>query len=392
MRPTLPFERPRPLAPPPEYARLRAEAPVAPVLAPDGRPAWLVTSYDAAAAVLGDRRFGLAPAGEAQPGNDTLFQDGEAHARLRRLVAKAFAPRTLTALRPRVGKLAGELVAAMTGPRADLVEDLATPLSIGVIGELLGVRAAERDRFRALADAAGEADFFFGGEEEVAAAARAWEALGAYAAELVEARRRDPGDDLLSTLVGVRDADDGRLGDAELVAMVTTIVSGGYVSARNAIAVAALRLLAEDRLADAAGPAGAPDAVVDEVLRMQSGLTGEPFPRYAHEDVTLAGTRIAAGDLVLVRLEAAHRDPAHFPDPDRFVPGRRSSPLLVFGHGAHYCLGAVPARAQVAAALDALARQRPGLRLDGPVEAIEWIETGPDLGPKAVPVVLHEVD
>ncbi|WP_063780932.1 cytochrome P450 [Nonomuraea sp. SBT364] len=386
MRPMLPFVRPHPLAPPPEYARLRAESPVAPVPAPDGRPAWLVTSYDAVAAVLGERRFGLAPAGSEQAGNDTLFQDGEAHARLRRLVSRAFGPRALTALRPRVEELAGELVEAMAGPRAELVGQLATPLSIGVIGELLGVRAGDRARLRALADAASAVDFVFGGEPEPAAAARAWQALGEYAAELVEDRRRDPGDDLLSTLIGVRDAGDGRLGDAELVAMVTTIVSGGYLSARNAVAVAALRLLAENRMPDAAGPGAAMSAVVDEVLRMQAGLTGEPFPRYAHEDLTLAGVRIAAGDLVLVRLEAAHRDPARFPEPDRFLPGRRSGPLLVFGHGPHYCLGAALARAEVAAALGALARRLPGLRLDGPLERIEWSRTGPDAGPEAVPV------
>ena len=108
---TLPFDRPDPMEPPPAYARLRAGAPVTRVIAPDGRPAWLVTSYDAAARVLGDRRFGLAPPGQAHPGNETLFQDGEPHLRLRRLVAKAFSPRAVAGLGPLVERLAGDQVA-----------------------------------------------------------------------------------------------------------------------------------------------------------------------------------------------------------------------------------------------------------------------------------------
>ncbi|MFB4278131.1 cytochrome P450 [Nonomuraea sp. MTCD27] len=386
---TLPFDRPGPLSPPPEYARLRETAPVARVRTPDGRPAWLVTSYDAVTTVLSDRRFGLAPPGAAYPGNDTLFQDGAAHARLRRLVSKAFSPRGVEVLRGRAERLADEHVAALAtaGPPAELVAGLAAPLSITVIGELLGVELGDRDRFRAVADAASGADFVFGTEEEVARAARGWEGLAAYAATLVEARREAPGDDLLSSLIAVRDAEDGRLSDGELVAMTATIVSAGYLSARNAMSTAALRLLTEGRLAGLAG--ATPEelgATVEEVLRMQAGLTGEPFPRYAQTGLDLAGAAIAAGDLVLVRLEAAHRDPRHFAAPDTFQPERRSSPSLVFGHGLHYCLGAPLARLELAAALGALAQRLPGLRLTGSVEDVEWVRDGVDLGPAALHV------
>ncbi|UBU18106.1 cytochrome P450 [Nonomuraea gerenzanensis] len=390
----LPFDRPTPLAPPPEYARLRDTTPVAPVQTPDGRRAWLVTSYDAVAAVLSDRRFRLAPPGSAYPGNDTLFQDGEAHARLRRLVSKAFGPRTVEGMRVRVEQVADERVAALAanGPPADLVAGLAAPLSITVMGELLGVDPGDREHVRELAGAGGT-DFVFGDEEEVARAAQAWEGLTSYAATLVGVRRAAPGDDLLSSLIGVRDAEDGRLSDGELVAMVATIVAAGYLSARNAISTAVLRLLAEGEaarvastgLGDAAGPRL--DAVVEEVLRLQSGLTGEPFPRFAQTDLDLAGVPIRAGDLVLVRLEAAHRDPRHFAGPDTFAPGRSSSPSLVFGHGVHYCLGAPLARLEVGAALAALARRLPGLRLAGTVDDIAWAHDGADRGPAALPVL-----
>ncbi|GAA3689488.1 cytochrome P450 [Nonomuraea antimicrobica] len=382
----LPFDRPDPLVPPPEYARLRETEPVAPVRTPDGRTAWLVTSYEAVAAVLSDRRFGLAPPGVPHEGNDTLFQDGEAHARLRRLVSKAFGPRAVDGLRARVERLAGEHVAALakTGPPADLVAGLAAPMSITAISELLGVEIGDRERFHAIAGGTGGADFVFGAPEELAQAAQAWEELAAYAATLVEARRAALGDDLLSSLIAVRDADDGRLSDGELVAMAATIVSAGYLSARNAISTAALHLLAEDRLPDAADP-GQLAATVEEVLRLQSGRTGEPFPRYAQADLDLAGARIAAGDLVLVRLEAAHRDPRHFDEPDALRPERHAGsgagPSLVFGHGMHYCLGAPLARLEVAAALGALARRLPGLRLRDPVDQIVWARDGVDFGP-----------
>ncbi|WP_043625629.1 cytochrome P450 [Nonomuraea candida] len=395
---TLPFDRPDPLTPPPQYARLRAEAPVARVRLPDGRPAWLVTSYDAVATVLSDRRFGLVPPGASYPGNETLFQDGEAHARLRRLVSKAFGPRAVEGMRGRVERLADEHAAALarSGPPADVVAGLAAPLSVTVIGELLGVDACDRERFGALAGSGGGADFVFGDEAELAAAARAWEDLTAYAATLVAARRAAPRDDLLSSLIAVRDAGDGRLSDGELVAMAATIVSAGHLSARNAISAAVLRLLSGTDGApggargawaalareDGAGRA----ALVEEVLRLQAGVTGEPFPRYAQTGLDLAGTPIGAGDLVLVRLEAAHHDPAHFPDPGALLPGRRSSPSLAFGHGVHYCLGAPLARLEVGAALGALARRLPGLRLADPADKVEWVRDGVDLGPAALHV------
>lgn len=418
---TLPLDRPDPMAPPPVYARLRESTPVAPVQTPDGGRAWLVTSYEAVAEVLSDRRYGLTPPGAEVTGNDTLFQDGEAHTRLRRLVSKAFGPRSVAALRPRVEHLADAYVAALAdgGPPADLVSGLATPLSITVISELLGVELHDRERFRDLADAVSAVDLVSGSEEDLAAAAEAYNALTGYAGELVAAKREAPGDDLLSALIGVRDADDGRLSDAELSAMITVIVGAGYQSAANAVSTGAIRLLMEGRLS-ALAPSQAPaqvqasdrapscakdaragwtaakgqvdtagqvDAVVQEVLRMQAGRTGEPFPRYAQEDVEPAGVRVQAGDMVLVRLEAAHRDPAHFADPDRFHPERRSSPPLVFGHGMHYCLGAPLARLELTAALSALARRLPGLKLRGPVEDIEWTGNGTDAGPQAVHVI-----
>jgi cytochrome P450 len=388
---TLPFERPGVLEPPPAYAELRRSAPVARVTTPDGTQAWLVTSYDGVAAVLADPRFGVAPLGGGDPGNHTLFQDGDGHARLRRLVSAVFTPRHVDSMRSRIEALAADHVAAMAaaGPPADLVDALAAPLSITTISELLGIPAEERAQLRRWADTALTVDMSDmsvpTGELDGEAMQRAWEALSGYAAELVATRRSEPGDDLMGALIGVHDAQDGRLSGDELTAMVTTLVSAGYLSTCNVMSVAVIHLVVTGRLASLAGVPDQLDATVEEVLRHQSGVTGEVLPRWAHEDVELGETRIAAGEMVLARLEAANRDPARFPDPDRFVP-ERPNPHLAFGRGPHHCLGAALARMEIRAALHALAVRLPGLRLRDPVEDIPWIHGFVDSGPAALHV------
>ncbi|MEV4754855.1 cytochrome P450 [Micromonospora sp. NPDC049559] len=395
--PALPFDRPNPLEPPPAYAELRDRAPVARVVTPEGQPAWLVTSYDAAATVLADPRFAVTPPGGGYPGNDSLFQDGPAHARLRRLVGRAFTPRHLAGLRPRVEEAAAGHVAAMVaaGPPADLVAALAAPLSIAVVGELLGVRIDEHARLRRLADAAltGKAPDPDGvravqpdGRPGVVLVEQAWAELAAYAAELVAAKRDRLADDLLSALITVRDAEDGRLGDGELVTMVTTLVASGYLSSCNAICTGVAQLAVAGRLSDLTGDDERVESAVEEVLRHQSGLTGEALPRWARQDLDLAGVRVAAGEMLLVRLAAANRDPARFPYPDRFDPDRKPNPHLAFGRGPHHCLAAPLARIEVAAALRALALGLPGLRLAGPVEEIPWVDGAVDSGPTALHV------
>lgn len=377
------------MQPPPAYAQLRAENPVAAVVTAEGHPAWLVTSYDAVATVLSDPRFTVTPPGAEESSKGTLLQDGDEHARLRRLVGKAFTARSVTKLRPRVAELAARqtTVVADSDPPADLVSTFAAPLSIAVISELLGVSIDERDHFRDLADAASAADPFVHDAEAAATAARTWGALSEFCTGLIAAKRRNRGDDLLSVLIDVRDAEDGRLGDDELTSMVTTIVAAGYLTACNAMTVGVIQLLRSERmrgLADAEPDNF--DAVVEEVLRLQTGLTGEPFPRWAREDVTVEGTRVAAGDLLLVRLGAASRDPAHFADPDRLALDRADRPHFAFGRGPHHCLGAALARIEVGAALRALSQQFPALQLHGCVDDVVWTRSHADAGPKALHV------
>lgn len=385
--PTLPFDRPDPLQPPPAYAELQKQAPVVACRTADGRPAWLVTSYDAVAAVLGDQRFGVTPPGGNAGEGATLLQDGEPHLRLRRLVGKAFTPRRIEQLRPRIEELAAEWAdrLAAGGRSGDLVSGFAAPLSISVIGELLGVAIEERDRFREVMDAASAVDV--SAEDGPTEAERAWGEVGRYVGGLIAEKRARLGDDLLSDLIRARDGDDGRLSDYELTTLVLAILASGYLTATSAMSVGATLLVTEGRLARLAeADADEVTAEVEEIVRLQIGLIGEVFPRWAHADVELAGVAIAAGDLVLPRLGAANRDPAYFTDPDALRTDRAADRHLAFGRGPHHCLGAAVARAEIAAALRALARRVPTLALRGSVHDIAWVHGQSDRGPVAIHV------
>lgn len=293
-------------------------------------------------------------------------------------------------MRPHIERLAGERVAAFAAsrPPADLAAGLAAPLSTQVIGDLLGVTLGDRDRFHTLVETLGSVDPFTGDPDAATAAARAWADLTRYTAGLVAAKHNEPGDDLLSALTAVRDARDGRLSDDELIGMATTLVAAGHQTARNAISAGTIQLVTENLLPDlAAAPPERVDAIVDEVLRRLVGQIGEPFPRWAREDIEVEGAPVRTGDLVLVRLEAANHDPRHFTDPEGFIPGRPSTKAHVsFGRGPHHCLGASLARVELTAAFRALARRLPGLRLHGPVDGIEWVRGLTDAGPESVPV------
>ncbi|WP_433802523.1 hypothetical protein [Actinomycetospora sp. CA-084318] len=358
----LPLPRPDPITPPPAHDALRRESPVARVKTVAG-PAWLVTSADLAVSALSDPRLSVTPPGVEVDVRASLFQDGPAHARLRRLVAGAFRPARIAEMRGRLDALASSYVDRVVeaGPPVDLVDVLAAPLPIAVIGDLVGI--SRLDEFRVLVDAALAVD------PMTADAAPAWDSLGAFVESLVTERRAVPSDDLLGDLIAVRDTADGRLSDEELVALVQVLVAAGALTVRNALVQAVVRSVSSGRFAALA--TADVSAVVEDVIR-QAGV--EPFPRFAVTDLVLGGVEIAAGSMVLVSLEAANHDPA------------RTATHLGFGHGPHYCLGAALARAQLCAVLPVLARRLPGLRLDVPVASIPWFRGFVDHGPLALPV------
>ncbi|HEX3781798.1 MAG TPA: cytochrome P450 [Pseudonocardiaceae bacterium] len=386
---TLPLERPDAFQPPPAYPALRASAPTSKVLTPDGAPAWLVTSRASVAVVLADPRFGISPPGTPAAGMGSLFTDGEPHARLRRLLAHAFTARRITALRTGIADIADRLVAGLkqAGPGSDLLVLVARPLSLAVIGEILGVAEADRQRFGRWADAS--LGVLVPDPLDPAAkqpgAEQAWGELSGFIAELIAAKRARPGEDLLSVLVGISDQQDGRLSDDELLTTTVALLAAGYLTIANALTIGLAHLLPTGLLGTLVDEQRAATAV-EEMLRKQTGRSGEAMPRWAQVDVELDGQQISAGELVLARLEAANHDPAEFTDPDRFELTREPNRHLSFGHGAHHCLGAALARIELAEALRALAEALPTLELAGKPEDLHWLGSPLDDGLIAFPV------
>lgn len=369
------------------YARLRAEGSVHRVALPDGAPVWLVTHEADVRAGLADGRFSvdkrhsrggfkgfsLPPALDA----NLLNIGPEDHLRLRRLVAQGFMPRHVegmrTAVQAAVDAFADRLVARLEAEgTADVVAEFARPLPLKVIGDLLAVPEEEYGRFAGWIGSM----LLPGSGEELAGAVRS---VHGYLVELVAARRAAPGDDILSGLIAARDSGD-RLGEDELVSLAFLILMAGSENVQHLISGGLLTLLTHGL----ERPELLPEAV--EELFRYAVPNHTAIRRFPTEPVEIGGVRIPAGDTVLFSIASAHRDPARYPDPDRFDPGRADKAHLALGHGVHYCLGAPLARTQVTLALGTLLRRLPGLRPAVSVRELEWSTTFRFRALRALPV------
>jgi cytochrome P450 len=351
------------------YRRLRDSAPVHRITGPDGTPAWIVTRYDDVRTALADPRlspdkqhatagtykgFSLPPALDA----NLLNMDPPDHTRVRRLVGRAFTPRRIQQLRTPIRRTADALLDAL-GPHGstDLVAAYAAPLPITVICDLLGIPDEHRFDFRAWTDTlvAPDPTRPEAGKEAVAA-------MLEYFTRLLGDKRAEPGDDLLSDLIAVRDEGD-RLSEDELMSLAFLILFAGYENAVQLIGNSVLALLNHpDQLAELRrNPERLPDAV-EEFARFE-GPALLAIRRFPVEEVTIAGVTVPVGETVWLSLAAANRDPARFPDPDRLDLGRDATGHLALGQGIHYCLGAPLARAETEIALAALLERFPDLAL-----------------------------
>jgi nocardicin N-oxygenase len=270
---------------------------------------------------------------------------------------------------------------AAQGPPADIVADLAVPLAVVMICELFGIPYAERARFRRFSEVFISTYAFT--KEQVD---EARSELESYIGELIELRRREPSDDVVSMLVEAMDTE--RMSPEEAARTGIGILMAGHDTSLSMIAdVCYLLLSRPEQWARLWADPGLLSTAVEEFLRVIPLRSGGSFPRRATRDVEIGGVLIRAGDTVIFQRASADRDPRIFDRPDEVDLSRKDNPHLGFGHGLHYCLGSQLAKAELTIALDGLILRFPGLRLAVPADEVAWKAGQIARCPKALPVL-----
>jgi cytochrome P450 len=292
-----------------------------------------------------------------------VFNDPPEHTRLRGLVNRAFTPKAISALRPRIEEVVAEQLDAMRDHgTVDLIRDFAFPIPAVVVAEMMGVPPAERDMFKGWSDAI--MALVFGAADAPGRREQAQQSLldlAAYLHALVEHFRTSPGENLISDLIGAQEADD-RLSDGEIVSTCTLVLFGGHETTTNLIGNGLRTLLQHpDQLARLIAQPSLLPSAIEELLRFDGPSKMEV--RMAATEIEMRGATIGEGDQVYFVQGAANRDPQAFDDANGVDIGRNPNRHCGFGFGIHYCLGAPIARAEGSIAIDALIRGLPNLRL-----------------------------
>jgi cytochrome P450 len=383
------------------YARLRDEGMVHHAVLPLGTRAWIVTGYLEARAALNDprlrkdidrasqlmRQFQTTP--PPQTDNSYMFRhmlnaDPPDHTRLRKLVTKAFTARRVESLRPRVQEISDRLLANLVvstgdGP-VDLLDEYAFPLPITVMCELLGVPDDARDDFRPWSHAPLSS---WSREEAQAAGTRA----ASYLTGLIEAKRAQPADDLLSALIRASDDNDQLTAD-EVFAMVYLLMVAGHETTVNLIGNGMLALLrSPEQMAALRTDRSLLPSAIEEFLRFDGPVNFATL-RFTTEPVELGGVRIPENELVMVSLLAANRDPRQYPEPDR-LDLKRDPSHIAFGYGIHFCLGAPLARLEAEIAFSCLLDSFESIELAVPVEDLVYRDGTLIHGLTRLPVLLR---
>ncbi len=364
------------------FDRYRQLREIAPVHKTAQSPMWFLTRYADCEAVLHDPRFGkpdpsggaggvsgaTASLSSAFTRHGLVFLNPPDHTRLRALVSGVFAVRRVDALRARIEEITDTLVADIGEVlEVDAMDALALPLPITVIGELLGVPAQDRNQFRTVVRDVTAAMEVGVAPEEIASAAAAMRDMESYFLELVARRRREPADDLVSMLT--RSADDGLLDIEELVGTLILLFSAGFETTTNLIGNGLNTFL--DHPEAWALLQQRPDlvgAAVEEILRFESPI--QVGSRMALEPAEIDSRRVEQGEMAVLFLGAANRDPLRFADPDVFDIQREPKPSLAFSGGVHYCLGAHLGRLEGRVVFERLLRSFAGMHRVG--EGPRW--------------------
>ncbi len=386
----------------PRYAALRRSAPVSRARSKQllGRDGWMLTRYEDVMLLHGDPRFSSQPAG----GNSRLtkhlprmfrllldsmvYKDDPDHARLRRLVNKAFTPRMVQQMHADIERVVDELLDRLeqAGGTVDLVGAFATPLPLTVISSMLGVTDADRDQFHVLMERFANG-LGSGSSLEAVRAIPTARKLMAVIERLADQRRVEPDDALISALLTASE-DGDRLNEDEVIAMIFLLMLAGHDTTANLIGSSVVALIENPGEADRLrGDPALGASATEELLRYTS-----PVPcgaaRTVLEDVEVSGVTIPKGDKVLGMIISANRDESVFEDPDRLDLGRDPNKHLAFAFGKHFCLGNQLARMEGQIAIGALVRRFPDMRLAVPRDQLRYKSVQSLRGFRSLPVTL----
>ncbi|MEV0700460.1 cytochrome P450 [Saccharopolyspora sp. NPDC050389] len=375
-----PKARTCPFAPEPEYAKLRAEAPITKVPMAGGGTAWLVTRHDLVRQVLGDRRMSsdrrrpgfpqLSPGQRTVAGTITpslIGMDAPEHTEARRAVLGEFTVRRIEAMRPRIQQIVDDCIDEMlAAPRpVDLVRALSLPVPSLVICELLGVPYADHDFFQERTSRILRKTT--PAEERLAAV----EEITAYLDELVTGKERELTDDLIGRQIR-KQREAGEVDHDALVRMALLLLVAGHETTANMISLGTLALLENpDQLAEIVADPAKTLPAVEELLRYFT-IVEAATSRTAMDDVEIGGALIRAGEGIVALGSSANRDPEVFDRPDELDIARNARGHVAFGFGPHQCLGQNLARLELQIVFDTLFRRLPGLRLDVAVDDLPF--------------------
>jgi len=386
----------------PFYARLRAEAPVYQTVVPGKITAWLITRYDDVVSVLKDdqhfvkdykaaltpeqiKKLPWVPPMFRPLEQNLLAIDGEYHIKMRGLVHKAFTPKRIEEMRAMAEALSNELIdAAVKRGSMDLMRDYALPIPLTIISKMLGVPQRDQDKFhrwiKKLLDLSGSD----GGQ---LLGLPAGIAMMHYLRRLIEDRRRNPQDDLITALVQVEE-DGQMLTPDEIVSMVFILLVAGHETTVNLIGSGSLALMENpDQMRLLRQQPELIKSAIEELVRYVSPVE-QATERWAIEDVTMHGVTIPKGGQVLAVLASANRDETHFENPDRLDITRQENKHISFGLGVHYCVGAPLARLEGQIAINMLVQRLPDLRLATRPDALKWRPGMTVRGLEALPVAV----
>lgn len=388
----------------PFYAQLRKMGPVLPFSRAMFGPGFLFTRYEEVFNSLKDPRWVNDRGNAVEGGGDylnhwwiprivKLFQDNMAmkdepdHRRLRNLVHKAFTPRMVESMTARMEQLVDELLdRAAKKPVVDLIGDLALPLPLTIISEMLGVSEEDREFFRRVMSRLFD-EMSSGSITGVLLGYPSALRIERFLRELLRLRRKQPGDDLTSALVQAEESGD-KLNEEELISMIFLLLFAGHETTVNLIGNGTLALLEHpDQLRKLYEHPELIDSAIEELLRYGNPVL-LPAPRFAREDMEIQGHKIPKGSMMSVLIASANRDEAAFENADQLDIARNPNRHVAFGYGIHYCLGAPLARLEGRIAISKLVQRFPEMRLAIPREKLIWRKSSALRGMKALPLHL----